>query len=1008
MSKVNSIGDKKLKVIYSSTIDNNTSNAFQLTNITSFTTLLFIPNTLNKKNYYKITIDDSGLDTYFVKYNQNPLDKKQFLFNITLKVIECSSLELANNIKLLMKCLNEILDVYSISMIKKYEQKHNDNKGFIIRIFLNLPTNKFIFKDFQDNSENNQTFSIGLGDLLKELADSNSYLLKNLDLKSNNFDDLTEYLIKNPKTLSILMNDCITNTDNKIVVLYNPILNKNKALKNKIERIEWNNIQKSQLHYVQHYDKQIQYLFYNNVINFITNSNSNEVFNNIPNLTVEENKTNSSLVDTIANLILEEIKNKSDHERNNSNKEFEELFKELNSNENLIKSNDNTISFTPEQEIMFQRPINRILSLDGGGVCAITTLIILQKLSEYSGFPIHIMFDLFSGNSAGSINTAMLGLYFRNIDELIKTCDNTAFTIFGKHVQNKFHLQEKTQIYDTTKIRELFQQEDNFGQHFLTEFSSGKSIEEKNILDLYADLPKNRLTYPYVSIVSVDISKVPAQTFLFRNYSFPSKDIFNPKLVYYNGTDKAKVFRAVSASSAAPIFFYPVIFPRVFENNIIQIYSNNEVLTTEEIDIIKKEYGNGDNSSIIEILPKVSLPLALIKASLSRIGLSKIKIIQKLTSKYIEEILNDKDENKHLSYYPVKITRGYDEIEEAKKDNIIKQKILVDGGILHNNPSFIALEEHNLIKKFRDSNDKRELEESSSLDKILLVSIGTGKAKTSDVKEEFYSNLLNSKSIKEDEKGKILIGPKYIPKTAELYYGAYLKNLTQQVITETEITREYMDITQQAPNNIEYIRMNIDFDEPINLDGSNLETGKFDPVLYNKMKESSYEYLKSKDFQDKAKKISSSIKFRPFELNGVFPNTKFYIKNNFSVDLYDYDYKVQSNNNFIELWNNYSKENYISILINQKIAENGKVVKEDRIKRIESLKQKLTNNQDSLQLDLKENDLVIVESIEYPFVQFIFPKIIIHNDKNKQLLLVEFLSFRIIYTTLNNFFIQIN
>ena len=89
-----------------------------------------------------------------------------------------------------------------------------------------------------------------------------------------------------------------------------------------------------------------------------------------------------------------------------------------------------------------------VLSLDGGGVRGLATVIFLKELEKASGKKIFDLFDFFIGTSAGGLNAMHLVINQINTSELedFWSKDNLAMSMQGTFWTKNFFFNDKTKI----------------------------------------------------------------------------------------------------------------------------------------------------------------------------------------------------------------------------------------------------------------------------------------------------------------------------------------------------------------------------------------------------------------------------------------------------------------------------------------------------------------------------------------------------------------------------------
>ena len=175
----------------------------------------------------------------------------------------------------------------------------------------------------------------------------------------------------------------------------------------------------------------------------------------------------------------------------------------------------------------------RILALDGGGTRALVTTTILRRLCGKT--PVHEMFDVIVGTSAGGLLAIALGCMKMSIDDAERVIREVGEEVFAVG-NNASTLQSASRFY------------------FYGERHSSRDLRRK-LHAIYGDMSLLDLSVYHdshckVAAVSTLSSEIPAKPFLFRNYSLESR---------YLGSWKFPATTAAMATTAAPTFFRPVV-----------------------------------------------------------------------------------------------------------------------------------------------------------------------------------------------------------------------------------------------------------------------------------------------------------------------------------------------------------------------------------------------------------------------------------------------------------------
>ncbi|KAL0248466.1 hypothetical protein GEMRC1_003702 [Eukaryota sp. GEM-RC1] len=169
----------------------------------------------------------------------------------------------------------------------------------------------------------------------------------------------------------------------------------------------------------------------------------------------------------------------------------------------------------------------RILCVDHGGMKGISACEVLCQLEQSLGQPLYDCFDLFIGSSAGSVIAAglALGLPIDIIKQLFLENRHRIFKASHSKMLRAL-ASSNSALYKSDSFEEVLQEQ------FGTTLMNSTEITKK------------------LCIITSSTSTEPASTFLFRNYEAPSR---------YPCVTNAPVWKAVRASSAAPVYFAPFI-----------------------------------------------------------------------------------------------------------------------------------------------------------------------------------------------------------------------------------------------------------------------------------------------------------------------------------------------------------------------------------------------------------------------------------------------------------------
>ena len=194
------------------------------------------------------------------------------------------------------------------------------------------------------------------------------------------------------------------------------------------------------------------------------------------------------------------------------------------------------------------RPV-RVLSLDGGGMRGIGTLVMLERiLKESNSWCVGDCFDLVVGTSTGGLIAVGAGLLRMTIDELHELYTSMGQEIFPRKQDSSF----LTRVYDSTKIYNRGREE---AKNF--EVMLRKALNEEADKPLYAvaSHPRwyaSKSPPPHVCLVSHLVSRAPATTFLMRSYQEDGR--VRGHLGHLPGEHRASLIDSVRATTAAPWF----------------------------------------------------------------------------------------------------------------------------------------------------------------------------------------------------------------------------------------------------------------------------------------------------------------------------------------------------------------------------------------------------------------------------------------------------------------------
>ncbi len=202
----------------------------------------------------------------------------------------------------------------------------------------------------------------------------------------------------------------------------------------------------------------------------------------------------------------------------------------------------------------------RILTLDGGGTRALTTLEILKKMEELSGQRIPDMFDMIAGTSTGGILASLIGIRGYTLDKceaLYKDLSRKVFAI-GSSPESDPSTWSRLINYTYLIKSGAF-----YKSKVLLDVLSANCGAERMIDTTMDERVKNLKVF----FVSTLVSQTPPLPFLFRNYDYPatatattadgnsSKTTSSSSKSRYLGDYSTQICYALRASTAAPSYF---------------------------------------------------------------------------------------------------------------------------------------------------------------------------------------------------------------------------------------------------------------------------------------------------------------------------------------------------------------------------------------------------------------------------------------------------------------------
>jgi calcium-independent phospholipase A2-gamma len=181
----------------------------------------------------------------------------------------------------------------------------------------------------------------------------------------------------------------------------------------------------------------------------------------------------------------------------------------------------------------------RILTLDGGGARALVSIEILRDLERRTGQPIHQLFDLVAGTSAGGILAIALCIARKSLDDCEQLYREFCSKVFSAPSNRAVRwlgmgrLLFSRGYYDSATLEKFFRA-----------FAGEMNLIDSRAVSQVNDEP------PYVFCVSTMVSESPATPFLHTNYAPPPES--KPR---YRYAAHHRLYEALRATSAAPTYF---------------------------------------------------------------------------------------------------------------------------------------------------------------------------------------------------------------------------------------------------------------------------------------------------------------------------------------------------------------------------------------------------------------------------------------------------------------------
>lgn len=212
----------------------------------------------------------------------------------------------------------------------------------------------------------------------------------------------------------------------------------------------------------------------------------------------------------------------------------------------------------------------RILSMDGGGMKGLATVLILKQIEQGTGKRIHEMFDLICGTSTGGMLAIALGMKQMTLDQCEEIYKKLGKLVFAEPIpkdEAATWREKLDQLYKSSS--QSFRVVVHGSKHSADQF-------ERLLKEMCADEDGDLLIetavkgIPKLFVVSTLVSVMPAQPFVFRNYQYPAGTLettiastespiicgAGPPASHgaFIGSCKHRIWEAIRASSAAPYY----------------------------------------------------------------------------------------------------------------------------------------------------------------------------------------------------------------------------------------------------------------------------------------------------------------------------------------------------------------------------------------------------------------------------------------------------------------------
>lgn len=190
----------------------------------------------------------------------------------------------------------------------------------------------------------------------------------------------------------------------------------------------------------------------------------------------------------------------------------------------------------------------RILCLDGGGSRGIIEIAILSKIMErFPKLEVRHLFDLVVGTSTGAIVSAALCLKKRPLESLDELYRKLCRQVFKKSVVQKLGLLRYAYL--------LFGAKTFYNINDLEQVLKDQLGDELDFIDTMKDSDT-----PKVAVLATNYSATMTKQ-IFANYLYPSATTVKDKELREHAEEflcgEVKIYQAVIASAAAPVYFHP-------------------------------------------------------------------------------------------------------------------------------------------------------------------------------------------------------------------------------------------------------------------------------------------------------------------------------------------------------------------------------------------------------------------------------------------------------------------